>query len=171
VIEDEEKAERRLARSAEQRTKEVCCRVAVTCAVLGVVALASMACAAWRATGVLQPAAAFLLATSVAAAARCIVAPAAEVGLRRAETRTTASSSPLRMWLGCFAAIWSGITASQVLPGLISRAIVPAPRAIRVRAPAGTFVRVTSETRSSRISLRLPEAGAGQKPVSVRVIR
>ncbi len=167
----EEKKERRLARRAEQRTKEVCCGVAVICTVLGVIALVLMDSDACRATGALQPAAAFFWATSVAAAARCIVAPATETGARRAEARTIASPSTLRMWLGCFAAIWSGITASQVLPRLISQATVPAPSAIRVRAPGGASVRITSETRSSQISVRLPEGGAGQKTVSVRLIR
>ncbi len=171
MSEEEERKQRRIATRVEQRTREVCGGVAGVAAVAGLLVLGSMEHAASGAIGVLQPAAAFLLATSVASAARYLGDPVGDPGRGKREERATVPKSPLRLWLGCFAAIWTAIVATQVLPGLIAAATIPAPKDFAVRAPSGSVVRVEAGTRMSRIAVRLPEGAAATRDVSVRVVR
>lgn len=83
---------------------------------LGATCLGALVVTSYHAD-VLEPAAAFTLATGIVAGMRALDGPIRAGARLRPEEKATPAFAALKLWLGCFAAIWAALAASHALFG------------------------------------------------------
>lgn len=153
---DDDREKQELA--AEQSRRRIAAIVSAATLSLGAVVLAvlGMQHEISQGAAVLQPAVAFLLATSITAGSRGLEGPVSITERRRPDERKTGPMPLVKVWLGCFAMIWLGLTASQLLASLPAAFKTTA----EIRVAAGTSVDVKDVLGHSQTRISVPAGGA-----------